>query len=137
MITASAGLASLVGVLYLIYHHYINVTLNPSSLENTQYKFQIYCPVNRIKHTTNPTINHQFNNFQNPSSDLRFLTQQLAPNTTNSSIDQYIIYIQMRRISPESNISKLFFCSYVTDWDTPNCSYPTPICTVPGAILYA
>ena len=53
-----------------------------------------------------------------------------------TDIDQYIIYYQMQRLSPESNDSRLFFCSYVTGWDNPNCSNAMPVCTVPGPILY-
>lgn len=96
---ASAGVASLVSILYLFWHHYISQTIIPTTLYNTQYKFQIYCPVNKITHHSTAPANIP-SKFTNVSNDLRFLTQQLLPNSQQSTIDQYVIYIQMRRISP-------------------------------------
>lgn len=132
---AGTGLASLVSILYLIYHHYISYTLIPSQLENSQYKFQIYCPINKISQALPGSI-QILKEFEDNTTDLRFLTSELLAKR-KTDIDQYLIYIQMRRVSDESNSSKLFFCSYVTSWANPDCVNAVPQCTVPGPILYA
>lgn len=42
----------------------------------------------------------------------------------------------MMNTSTDINSSYFFYCSYVTDWITRNCSEARPICTVPGPIFY-
>ena len=73
----------------------------------------------------------------NRNDDLRFLTAEVySKMKTDSDIDQYIVWVQMRRVNESTNYSKLFYCSYVTDWGTNDCSQAEPLCTLPGPLFY-
>lgn len=51
-------------------------------------------------------------------------------------IDQYLIYVQMRNTTEASDSNVLAYCSYVTEWNSRNCSEAKPVCSFPGPIFY-
>jgi hypothetical protein len=133
-VLASSGVASMVGILYLLYRHYITTTLVPEALVNSQYKFQVYCPINKISYPLQSEV-QLVDQFKDSVNELRLLAAQMLA-TRASDVDQYIIYYQMRTIEESTHLSKLFFCSFVTVWDKPDCATAVPACTVPGPLFY-
>ena len=103
---------------------------------NSPYDFQVYCPVNKVPQDLymSETIS---STFDNRNDDLRFLTSEVYNKIkADDGIDKYIVWVQMHRVNSSTNASKLFYCSFVTDWGTNDCSKATKKCTLPGPLFY-
>jgi FtsP/CotA-like multicopper oxidase with cupredoxin domain len=133
-VMASMGMAGMVGILYVLYRHFLEVDIIAQESVTSRFKFQVYCPINKVQFPLKSEI-QIVDHLTAAPDELRLLAaEMLAKPATN--VDQYIIYEQMRPESPGSNFSRLYFCSFMTEWDNPNCSAAVSACTIPGAIFY-
>ena len=120
------------------YYYIIQPSFKGKVVLNDPYDFQVYCPVNKVPQNIRQSGNIDKTPKEKGNDDLRFLTEEVYQKVNNddSEVDMYIIWVQMRRVNASTNYSKLLYCSYMTDWQSKNCSNAKQMCTLPGAMFY-
>lgn len=110
------------------------VEVAASSVEQSaseQYRFQVYCPVNQV--SKDSLIYSEGDSYFNSVLGQARLLQE---EDEADGIDKYIIYVQKRNSSSDSQSNLFFYCSMVTDWISRNCSQAKAMCTAPGPLFY-